>query len=576
MRGGWLDDRRYRRYHAVALLIIPLLQRLAQPSLFVTPGGPWWIDPWVYTGFFLSLPSHLHRFPGTYYGTRLTWLLPGFALHSWLPPLVANDVLHLALFYALLFATYGLVASGVNRSAAFLVTLLVAWNPAILRAVGWDYVDGAGILFLVVTMFCLERVATGRRRRWSIAAGAAAAALVVTNLALILLLPACLIFFRLRTGPMRIRETVRCGGFAALGAGATLLICAIANRSLGGSWLFLAPSIRFYVLITSQPNRWRAAGFQWSAAYWVAVPLFASAGALLSVCSKSRSESSFPRSAQAALLAAVATWVGLDVFADFALMQYFYYVSYLATFALIALPLQTGTPPVGECLRATVTMELLTLSALAVAYVVFVTQAETLQNVWSRVAPTVHPTRAVLITWFTTMAGATGVLALRFVRPPAWRWAMFVAGMALSAATLAQRPLTTPFARADFEQTVRAHRFIGDHIGARKVRFWYPEPTLVSPPFRAIASTYLWQYVLINEELPRLATEQAASLDPTSRLVLLLNRPGEADEARSALQRFGFDYSVVTQQQIGSAGREFQVVIADLVPPKQRVAGNGS
>jgi len=71
--------------------------------------------------------------------------------------------------------------------------------------------------------------------------------------------------------------------------------------------------------------------------------------------------------------------------------------------------------------------------------------------------------------------------------------------------------------------------------------------------------------VLINEELPALTTTAAATLQPGTRLVLLLNRETEADEARNALRPFGFDFGVIAQEEFGPAKRPFLVVIADLV-----------
>ncbi len=100
-----------------AILSTALLELAINPNLFVTPGLNGMIDPWVYTGFFLSLPSFLRMFPETYYGSRLSVLLPGFLAHGMFPPLVASYVLHLTLYCLLLSATYGLVRSGASRFA---------------------------------------------------------------------------------------------------------------------------------------------------------------------------------------------------------------------------------------------------------------------------------------------------------------------------------------------------------------------------------------------------------------------------------------------------------------------------
>jgi hypothetical protein len=124
-------------------------------------------------------------------------------------------------------------------------------------------------------------------------------------------------------------------------------------------------------------------------------------------------------------------------------------------------------------------------------------------------------------------------------------------------------------ARAEFEETAGAHRFITRHVDSRPVRFWSSAATRSSPPFRSVSSTYLWGWVLINEELPVLTRSQAATLQPGTRLVLLLERQAEADAARAALREFGFDYAVVAEDQFGRGSRTFRVVIADLVQRHQ-------
>jgi len=128
-----LNDRNYRLLHVLVLIAIPWIELLINPNLFIVPDvRNAYIDPWLYTGYFLSLPEHLLRFPGYYYGSRLSWLVPGYLAHKAFPPLLANYVLHLGFFYVLLAATYALVKSAVNRHAAILVTIVVAWSPGIL------------------------------------------------------------------------------------------------------------------------------------------------------------------------------------------------------------------------------------------------------------------------------------------------------------------------------------------------------------------------------------------------------------------------------------------------------------
>src|SRR5215471_19341269 len=81
--------------YRAALLLLPIVVLWYQDnSLFPPPGQ---IDTWVYLGFFRNLVNFKRDlFAGTYYGSRLTWILPGWVVHSLLPPVAASAALHLS------------------------------------------------------------------------------------------------------------------------------------------------------------------------------------------------------------------------------------------------------------------------------------------------------------------------------------------------------------------------------------------------------------------------------------------------------------------------------------------------
>src|SRR5476649_2493873 len=89
---GMIAGRRETWFHAACLVVTPWLELLINRNLFITPGGNGYLDPWFYTGFFLSLPEFLTRFAGTYYGARISWLVPGYLAHRVFSssPVVAN------------------------------------------------------------------------------------------------------------------------------------------------------------------------------------------------------------------------------------------------------------------------------------------------------------------------------------------------------------------------------------------------------------------------------------------------------------------------------------------------------
>jgi hypothetical protein len=92
------------------------------------------------------------------------------------------------------------------------------------------------------------------------------------------------------------------------------------------------------------------------------------------------------------------------------------------------------------------------------------------------------------------------------------------------------------------EQTAAAHRFIRDNIGSERPRLWYNAIAQTQLPYVQIASTYLWQYVLINQNLPRLSDVEAAALNVGTPVVLLVSSAQEAERTRPALAVFGLDY----------------------------------
>jgi hypothetical protein len=241
-----MSDREHRVFHWAVIFATPWLLLAINPNLFITPYTNKWIDPWLYTGFFLSLPEHVTRWGDTYYATRLSWVLPGFALHRVFSPVVANYILHIGFFYVLLFSTYFLVASGINRTTAFVVTLLVAWNPEVLGAIGWDYVDGAVITYFAVSLLCLEKASADGNRRWlwGVAAGAGLACMATANLVATTLWPICGLFLLLRLGVPRWRSDFAMLGVAAIGATAMFAVFGLVNQQLGGRFLFLRPSVR--------------------------------------------------------------------------------------------------------------------------------------------------------------------------------------------------------------------------------------------------------------------------------------------------------------------------------------------
>src|SRR5262249_36335082 len=139
---------------------LPLLQVFANRQwIFNQPGS---IDPWLYFGYFNHPGEYLRVFEGAYYGSRLAWIVPGAIAYRLFSPVPANYILHLGFCELALVSLYLTLRWTTRPGVAFLVTVITAACPEFLAAMGWDYVDGAGITYYLIAI-CLTTLATGSR-----------------------------------------------------------------------------------------------------------------------------------------------------------------------------------------------------------------------------------------------------------------------------------------------------------------------------------------------------------------------------------------------------------------------------
>ena len=176
-------------WYLAAVCLLPAIVLWHQDNILFTGYG--YIDPWVYFGYFRNLVEFKRSLlPGNAFGAHLSWILPGAAVHRLFPPLAANCILHLGvhtLGSVSLFLTLKWV---VGARRAFAAAMLLSLNPWFTLATAWDYVDGIGIAYCLLTMALLTWAAVAPVRRWSLlAAGMALAALVYSNPDWVMLAP---------------------------------------------------------------------------------------------------------------------------------------------------------------------------------------------------------------------------------------------------------------------------------------------------------------------------------------------------------------------------------------------------
>jgi len=556
----------------VSLALVPVLQLALNRNLFINPPGDY-IDPWLYTGCFVTFPAHMQLFGTTYYVNRLSWLLPGILAHSLFPALVANYVLHLGFFYALVFGTYALLGSGANRQIALLGALVMGWTPAIVAALSWDYVDGPGIVFLVLTLLCLEKSAASATRPWlwGAAAGAGMACMATSNLFLVVMAPVVMVFFLVRVGLTQWRAIVTTTTGVITGGTLTLCLFAWANHLYGGPWLFMTPSFAAARYVSANSKIWRVTGWYENAS-WLVLPLVGVLGTLIDFVLPPR-RSRFCRALQIAMLLACAIWTWFETRGP--MLQLTYYVSYLLPLSVLALLAQVDFNNAGFK-KSHIGLAAATTVAFMCGHWLFLSREPGLATTLS-----LFPTSARLHQWlwfgvfspysFSTLLALAGtvlaVVALKAIPSRRAGWCVFAIGLTIgfSAAPLTWPLRSAPHVQQSYEEAVAVDRYVSGFIDGRTLRFWYDVRAFPTRSLQSIASTYFWGFVLLNEQFPKITPDEAKRLPANTRFVLLVPRRDDIAKASQSLLQHGLGLAVVDQRDFGGGDGTLSVVLADLV-----------
>jgi hypothetical protein len=403
-----------------------------------------------------------------------------------------------------------------------------------------------------------------------LAAGVALACMASANLVALTLVPICGLFVLLRVPVARWSGTCAIASIAAIGAATTLSILGVANWLLGGRWLFLKPSVTYANTRMWVPSPWDVSGSAWlTDAPFLALPAVAVVAALLFLYRRPSILGSFAATVQMTFVVAVAWWVVHSYLWTHSI-HLSYYTSYLVPFALIVLVTasdQLLATEAGMRARNVAALEFGTLGLLIAAHLLVFRQGELPWTAASEVLAAAFPS-AYRINAITAFAVACAALALfRFVATPWLRWPAFLLALWLAYGSMPPYFPTaqTAHLKENFVLTASVHRHIKEHLTAtRPLAMWYALPDAGRRPFRDIASSYLWGYIIINEELPSLNESRATALLTDTQLVLLVINPEDVDGAKAALQKFDLDYTPLAQKQFGPNDADFWVVVGDL------------
>lgn len=235
--------RKLNLWHCCILLGFPILLILINPNwIFNT----FIIDDYIYLGYQIDLPRYVGWNPSDvyYFIDRISWFAPTYAIRQVLSPLLANFVIHLAVYYLATFSIYGILNRLFHARVALITCVLMGQFSLFLRAVGWDYVDGYSLALLSLSACLLTYAATSPRLRWyGIGAGTIGCVMVVAQLFNLFYLPALGIYYLMlnhRSARHHVLNILLWGGIGFI---SVFIIQTLYYYNLTGRWFIWGNSI---------------------------------------------------------------------------------------------------------------------------------------------------------------------------------------------------------------------------------------------------------------------------------------------------------------------------------------------
>ena len=438
----------------------------------------------------------------------------------------------------------------------------MASYPYFWSAIGWDYVDGAGIAYYLLTMALVYNAARQPRRYvLLIAAGAAYAGVIYSNLVWLAFSPS---FFGLylwsltETGARRIWKAIfRFFLWFGLGWAAVSAALGAANQMLEGNFWFYAPSLGFARSMAGVKNPWKAANYAWLVdGYWLIFPALGCLAALI-VC-------------------AIRFWKGVrgDLRLFFALnmfycagvliymeargnpvLQYMYYASYLIPSAVLVLgPLLFQSV---SALRES-SFRLLVGAALG-----------SLLCIW---AFSNHPVIAAVARAHVKGLLVAGIgIAVAGIILARFSPAVLLGLTGFAVIGMCSR-LSSGFPQGGAEAYQRIAAGMEAIEQAREdqpVKFWFNSNDDYLQEFNSLNSCYLWATTRINFQFPFL--EKTAAFDDGTFIVVPSSKPDVSAEIAATFSERSSVATLLGKTRIESGGRGYWLHFLRIGPNPARL-----
>lgn len=545
----------------------------------------WTIDPWLYTALWTNFEQIYHAFAGTYYVSRLPWIVPGYTANELFNERVAYFVVHGTFFVGGGLLFYVMCRRYLGRVAAACGYLALVGNGLYFSAHRWDYLDGAIITFLIASAaFALPRRRTLPSRALSLGlSGLFSAALVTTRIvdAVYLIGLPILYWAVMLDGGRRERWRNLRVDVTAYAIGACILVLGggvFAHRH-GSEFLFFMPQVRVALSTSGEANQVPVGDWLPVNPYFF-VPLFAIALAVL-VLVQGRPADVVPRR----FLIAATAWTSI-AFASVSLWEFvgsgwvFEYGYYFNSFLLPTILCLAGSvrallgPDAGENPSWSSRAGVVAVAAAAVlGPILWIYRSDSFARVAHGVlhgaylATLVFMGVALCVAFVALIRRSTsfGAVAVFF--------ALLAASQGIDASNatylnVASDPRAGPEYRIG-SKLVRYLRHVG--YNTELPYFWYDD-TERNYQYRGFQSLYYYAFTYVDVSMPKIGADFRArmhAIEP-KKLVLLCPDPG-CRNGPAALAQAGYKPRELSRRQIVAGTESVWVVIYAVRSPRDRV-----
>jgi hypothetical protein len=551
--------------YLLAVVLLPLIILLLDSNVFFSKAG--WLDSWYYYSYFRHLSEFKKvLFPDTYYGSRMSWILPGYLVNRIFSPLAANYILHLGTYYTGAVSLYVILKTFYSRASASLAVTTFTCNPYLWSAVGTDYVDGFGISGYLLALATLAGIGSADRSRLRLSlAGAACAAVIYTNTVWLLFSPALLFFYILLRRPKG-----RANVFKALiqftiwfgtGAAALTLVLGIFNYSIDGNFWFYLPSVLFTLHNAGRAQPWHSATYEWvKHANWLiyaAVMILAVIARWLRGAATGKPDTPAAAFFRWHFFSLTLIFVLLELKGMY-MLEWAFYASYLipATFLVAGSALLDIDKENKPFLIVTAAAFILVLPWTGAAVPVWAALSNISPPLLFSVATGAILLRAVLPGNRLGLAACLiGFALLNF----------YIRGVTGQSGDQADRPHGASEAFVRMTTSVDA---IDQERSGGQVLFWYDTKDPHLDEFDSINSFFLWGYTWIGRAFPAIDPVANERVTP-GRMIAVLSSKGDSgalmNQANLALKPRGLAVTLRARREVEYANVHYSITCMNLV-----------